>query len=340
MFPLSNILLAGDVYYIKTKLFHLKIILMKKIIFVALAISVAIFSCKKSDTSTPSNNNNNNNTTTTGPYSSLSSVYASLNPQSKTVSVNVASGASFYGNSGTRYIFPANCFQTQIGTSVTGTVLVQVNEFLTKGDMIFSGILPYSNGNALFSGGEISVSATQNSQSLFLKPYNTFQANIPQFGATNNTGMSLFSGQPNQTTNNIVNWALDDSTRGYIIYNGDTIGIFSDSLGLCNADRFMTNPNYQNFSVNATGITIPTDSNVSAYVMYDNYKGIWKLTGSGNSFTENHVPNIPVHFVVFTVINGYFYAGITAATPATGSTYTVNLSQTTPAVFKAQLDSL
>jgi len=59
-----------------------------------------------------------------------------------------------------------------------------------------------------------------------------------------------------------------------------------------------------------------------------------------STITETQALDLPVHFVVFTVVNGYFYGGITAAIPNAGSTYTVNLLQTDPVKFKGQLDSL
>ncbi|MGC4056987.1 MAG: hypothetical protein QM743_02560 [Chitinophagaceae bacterium] len=78
----------------------------------------------------PQNNNNNNNNggggTTT--YQSFSREFEQLAPRKMTKSIDAAAGASFYGYSGTRYVFPANAFQTASGTVVTGMVDLQVME--------------------------------------------------------------------------------------------------------------------------------------------------------------------------------------------------------------------
>ena len=78
--------------------------------------------------------------------------------------------------------------------------------------------------------------------------------------------------------------------------------------------------------------------------LYDNYKGVWPLglTGSfaNGVYIEGHVPNIPVHFVSYGIINGKFYGGVTAATPVTGGNYTIFLSQVDPTAFKGQLNNL
>jgi hypothetical protein len=148
--------------------------------------------------------------------------------------------------------------------------------------------------------------------------------------------------QNNDTTISTVNWMPQDSSgAGGIIVGNDTLSIFSDSTGYCNADQFLPNPNYQSFTVNVTGVTGLTAGNIMGYALYDGYNAIWTLGGySGSGFAATHIPNIPVHFVVFAVVNGNFYGGIAAATPANGSTYTVNLSQMTPASFTTQVDAL
>src|SRR6185437_3037252 len=143
---------------------------MKKIIFPLLVLlTLSVISCKKNDKSSPANN-------TPGSYTSLSSIYRQLAPKSKIVTVNADDGSSFYGNSGTRYIFPAGAFVKGDGTNVTGNIQIEVNEFLNKSDMLFSEILPVSNGLPLLSAGEIYVNATQGGQKIYLKPWTYLQA--------------------------------------------------------------------------------------------------------------------------------------------------------------------
>jgi len=311
---------------------------------VCLLSSAFLFSCSKSP--------NPVSTTTTVSYSSMDTIFSMLNVQPKTLMVDAVNGGSFYGNSGTRYIFYGNSFQTATGANVTGTVQIQVAEYLQKGDMLFSKMLPISNNEPLISGGEINVVATQNGQPVYLKPHFIFQANMPQGGAAA-TGMQYFSGQPTlDTTQFKANWiqpALDTThyAAGTVInVKFDTLGIISDSLRFCNADYFMISPNYQNFTVTVavTGAILPAIGRVFTYALYDNYKGEWPIGPFGSYtngvFTEHHVPNIPVHFVAFTLINGKFYGGIIGATPTTGGNYTVNLTMQDPTAFKTSLNQL
>lgn len=308
---------------------------MKKLIYIlaqGALISLTLAACSKKDNNTtpPANN-------------TAATVFANQKLQPKTVTIDAGNDASFYGNSGTRYIFSANSLQTANGTGVTGNVQMQVTEYLQKGDMIFSKMLPISGSEPLLSAGELNITATQNGQTLYLKPGTTFRANVPG----NSTNMILFKGIANEdTTVSIVNWrqAKPDSNIGVVVIGNDTTSIISDSLGQCNADYFMTNPDYQNFTVTVAGVTLPANTQVLGYTLYDDYKAVWPLGLIGSYangvFTEQHVPNIPVHFAVFTVINGTFYGGTLGATPSTGSNYTVTLSQIDPTTFKQQLNSL
>ena len=288
-------------------------------------------------------------------YSSMNAIYDLLRNQPAYFTVNAATGGSFYGNSGTRYIFPANCFVDGTGANVTGNVQVAATEYLKKGDMIFSKMLPISGNEPLLSGGEISVTATQGGNKVFMKPGFTFRANIPQ-GGTAQQGMMLFLGRPVQDTAKIdtninnVNWAfaIDTGHNGvtYIPSVIDTISIISDSLRQCNADQFMTAPNYQTFKVTVvvTGATLSPTTEVKGFTLYDTFKGAWPLGCIGSYangvFTEQHVPNIPVHFAVYTLIDNKFYGGVLAKTPVTGANYTVTLTQVDPVAFKGQLNNL
>ena len=316
---------------------------MKNTLLLCAAIIIFIASCKKPDT-TPS-------VISTYPtYSSLDTIYQMLEVKPKYVTVNGATGGPFYGTSGTRYIIPPNCLQNGAGNPVTTNVQFEVAEYLKKGDMIFSKMLPISDGEPLMSGGEISINATLAGQPIYLRPGGCkVSATIPKDKDTV-SGMHFFVGQPNNdTANNLVNWRKNDSLpSGAIIYNGDTIVIISDSFGKCNADRFLTSPNYQTFSVT---VSMPTNitydsTKFRGMALYDNYKGLWPLGDRMHAdynhkvYTEKHIPNVPIHFAIYGLQNNRFYAGVTAATPKTGENYTVTLTETDPAAFKAQLNNL
>lgn len=309
----------------------------------AVCCTLSLFSCSKkgSTTSTP--------VPTTATYT-LDSVFSQLSLKPKIITLDVATGGTFYGNSGTQFVFYPNSFISASGAAITGSVNIEVTDYLLKGDMLFSKMLPISNGDPLISGGEYNIVATQNGAPVFLKPGYIYRANIPPTGG-NIDGIKLFTGTVTSDSGVAkVNWvqAQRDSTKymvnAWVATGSDTINIISDSLQLTNADRFLTSPNYQTFTVTATAIGATINKEiVHGYSLYDQYKGVWPLFSYDTTlhkFIEGHVPNIPVHFVVFTVINGKFYGGTLGVTPASGTTYNVTLTQQDAADFKKILNRL
>jgi len=325
------------------------------ILTIGVAIGSIFCSCSKTKdkVSTPTS-------TVTSVSASADSIFNMLRLQPKVFSVDATNGGSYYGNSGTRYVFAPNSFHTATGAAVTGTIQVSATEYLQKGDMLFSKMLPVSNNQALYSGGELNISATQNGQPVYLNYNSTFQANMP-FTGTMPANMQLFVGRQNKdTAKMLVNWVVPavDSNKyhanavGFIEHTGsggvDTFSIISDSLRQCNADAFMTwgTFDYLTFTVKASavGATINANTVLFGYTIYDTYKGVWPLGAIGSYangvFTEQHVPAIPVHFAIFGLIDGKFYGGVIGATPASGGSYTVPMTQVDPKAFKAQLNTL
>ena len=276
-----------------------------------------------------------------GTYS-LASVFSSLQVQSKITTINASTGGSITGNSGSRYIVPANAFKDASGNVVTGNVQVETKDYVKRSDMIFSGVMPITATEPLMSGGETYVNATQNGQQLSLDPTKTYQVNMPQT-KTPPSGLRVFTGVQDPTTNT-VSWSFDSTnSMASIVTNGDTVSMITNNMHFCNADAFMVSPNWQTFTVtvSASGATISANIGFLLYAVYDNYNGVWPMGNiTNNVATEDHVPNIPVHFLALTVINGNLYAGILGATPSTGSNYNVVMTKTTPAELKANIDAL
>lgn len=310
---------------------------MKKLIAPIALFLLLSASCKKEEP------NNNVTIPTYKTYSSIDEIFNELSLKPKLVSVDAGKGGSFYGNSGTRYIFQPNSFQDGSGGTVTGYVQMEVTEWLTKGDMIFSGMLPMSNGAPLQSGGEIQVKVTSAGKEVFLKPGMSFEAKIPQFGS-NDTVMSIFRGRETGQSSNRVNWnfsRLDSAKNLNLVYKGDTISLLCDSFQLWNCDHFMRNTNLQSFKVKLalTSVSIPANTGFYSYFMFDGLRGAMQLDdmAADRTYAISNIPDLPVHIVSFTLINGHFYAGVQAATPKTGESYTVTLTEVEPKDFKAQL---
>lgn len=270
---------------------------------------------------------------------------------SQSFTVNASAGGTITGAKGTVVTFPPNAFLDGNGNRVTGNVSIELKEVFNKADMIAAGVFPVAYGSALLnSGGEYFLSATQNGNKVNLEKGRFFQMRLPAQAADPN--MQFFLQADNDTLAGI-NWVLPDTA----VVNVDSqwvvspVGGFSftttpdsayvitcDSLGWGNADVFMS-PTYVTCSFVVTGGSV-TDANTKGYCLYDGKNTVWPagMYGSiaNNTITDSHIANIPIHFLVISVINGELYAGSTAVTPAEGGSYPITIAPIT----KTALDAL
>lgn len=307
----------------------------------AMGVVVALASCKKNEdpkvTPTP--------TPSPGPYSSLAKAFEEVAPKSKTVTINAAVGATFYGNSGTRYIFMPNSFINSSGTVVSGNIDIEVLECTNEADMIFGKMLPMSRGEMLYSGGEIRVRATQAGSALNIRPGYRYTVNMPTNLGAATAGMDVFRGvESTVNRGSAIDWAIIKDSLGAIIYDGDTIVMRPDSVGFTNCDKYAA---YSKVTVDVkldgTGGTIDSN-NVYSYFLPEGFLSAVSLYGTSfvsNTMKSCTIPMLKSHLVACTVVGGDFYGGyVSGVTPSSGSTYTITLSKTTPTAFKTVINTL
>ena len=314
--------------------------MLKGLIPVILIAMISVASCSRSGRTVPETP-----TPDPGYVYSMSSVYAQLKNNPKFVKIDPTIGGSFYTVKGTQINIPANAFQTATGGTVIDSVQIEVTEYLKRGDWIFSRVLPVNNGNSVISGGEIYVNATETGAQLVLAPGKVFTASLPQYGRIS-SGLYIFHGQMVNSGINPINWLIGDTSIGAlpsVACNFDTVVITSDSLGYTSANKYLPNPAYQSFTLTVNGVSFNDSDHVQAYALFDNYNAIYPMTGRYHQvFTETHVPNFPLHFVVYTVYQGKFYGGVSSSsvTPLTGGNYTVNLTEVNPITFLGQVNAM
>lgn len=305
---------------------------MSRSVFFALCCGVLFAACGKND-------DTRLNYTVSGPYANIAQVMAGGAPKAVTTSISITAGGSARGQGGTRVLIPANAFVDANGNALTGAVEVAVTDWLKRGDMIFGNVLPISNGQPLESGGQMLLAINQGGKPVYIRKGKALEVKLPQFG-TPVPGMELFKGRAAAGGGNQVNWVQADTGR--IIYGKDTLSFFADSVGYANADRFLTNPNYQTFTLDVKSEDTGSYRGMTVVALYQQYRALWPLnpTSEPGRYREDHIPDVPVHLVAYGVRNGYFYAGYTTVTPKTGSSYVVNVRQTDPLDFKKLLNAL
>ncbi|HET6991492.1 MAG TPA: hypothetical protein VFJ43_09225 [Bacteroidia bacterium] len=312
------------------------------IMVAAIAATISIAGCKKEDTPSPTSNP----TQSTGSISSLNAFFAHQGAQSQFFTIDNNSVQAITGAHGTVLTFNANSFVTQLGGPVTGNITIELKEIYSKKDMLLSNVstnaelYPSGPNDALISGGEFYVSATQGNAPLKLAPGQTYGAFLPS-ATTPNPAMSLFHGG---AISNGILWGPADSSSTLYASSAPS-GYFAtcDSIYWGNADCFLSAPNYTTINMNIGGTF--DASQIKAYVWYDNSNVVWSCWTPFNSLTnvysDNHTATgVPVHLIVISVKNGLLYTSVLATTVTANAVYNITMTQTDETTFTNLMSTL
>jgi hypothetical protein len=306
-----------------------------------LALSAAIFSCKKDTSSTPPAELSNPNTATLGDFFTANAG----SPQTMTLSASV--GYSITGIHGTQILVPANAFMTGFGALVTGTVAFSFTELYSKKDFILNKAQTMTASDMLVSGGALNVIVSQNGQTLKLYPGKKLAIKMPA-GVAPSYSMQVFYGATDFTSNDLL-WtqALSPIAAPPVPDTANVINPYyysftSDSLNWINCDYFYSNQNPK------TTVTITVHgnyngSNTRVYLVYNNLKAVSMLYASGTtqSFSQSYTIPVGLNATIIAIarINGNFYASYTNTTIAANHLQDINLSPTTDSEILSKLST-
>jgi hypothetical protein len=310
---------------------------MKKIIS-SLAIAAIMFfgSCKKNNEVIPGPTDNTSAT-------SLGDFFESRVTPVENFTLTAQTGGAFTGAHGTVVTFPPNAFADQNGNIVTGNVTIHFKEVFSNTEMIYSNVLPISYNNALNSGGQYFIAASKNGQAVQLAPGKSYEAVMPAQGE--DPGMMLFLGDPQENPDSLlaVEWQPIVQNEDSLFMNGsfsfnsidDSYSIELDTMCWSNIDAFTNFTSYFDITITLTGVSGLDNSNTAVYAIFDNENAVWPTGVSGwgsisnNVVVETHLGDIPLHFVVISVVNGQLYSGLLAVTPAPNTPLTIAMTPTT-----------
>ncbi|MEQ8521641.1 MAG: hypothetical protein RIC15_05755, partial [Vicingaceae bacterium] len=158
---------------------------------------IALISCSKDEEAAP----------TVQTSSTLQEFLQTNAPKSAVFEFDAAVGGLFETQNGTLLDIPSNAFLTLDGKPVNGKVQLKIREIFTQTDMVYSGILPASDGTPLNSGGAIYVMAIQNGVQLQLANNASYEIRMPAQALDDE--MQLFFGGRIENPA-VLNWQLPD----------------------------------------------------------------------------------------------------------------------------------
>jgi hypothetical protein len=313
---------------------------MKKSLFLLLGISLLTAACKKDDHDVippPSNTSN------------MSAYFTDNEDNAKqSFTLDATSGDFITGSNGTRIYIPGNSFIYSNGTTVSGNVNIELIEVLDVATMINLNKTTTSNGQVLVSGGQIKVTATQNSNFLTLAPGAALYVDVPTTVA--DPQMGLFTG----TTlgDSTINWtpsSQDSSQTDSLWITTDSSGgswysfpFDNDSLGWINCDYFW-NSGQTLTTITAITDTVHNYSNTAGFLVFPNINSVAGLYqgNTAGTFTASNFPvNTSATIVLISEINGTYYSAFVPITITTNHVENVSMQQTTLADIQNAINNL
>ena len=203
---------------------------------VTLTTSIFLASCKKNEPVLKNQTNEVN-------YTQASSLELSnyfknnLNNKNQSFVIDVSNPQLITGSNGTKIQFYSNSFVDASGNLITGNVNISLVEILDKSSMVLTN-KPTMGRNylgqliPLISGGEFRILASQNGQSVRLRPGYGYSATVPTSNGITDPNMSIFYGDTNN--NDTLIWNPADSS--FLQSDSGAYAGYFDSIGWINCD--------------------------------------------------------------------------------------------------------
>jgi len=201
-------------------------------------------------------------------FTSASEYLKSLAPSSQSFTEDASNFISVISTNGFIYTF-YNGSLMQNGIPVAGDVQIEVTEYVSKADMIFSGVTTLAGDRLLASGGMFDIEITANGSPVDLN--GIYEVSIPRTQI--DFGMQIFEGE--EITNG-------DGTPGVNWVSADSSWIRQDSSETQDSGRYSLNLNFLSWCnldkfYNATDggqvrLQLPaecTSSNTTVYMLFD-----------------------------------------------------------------------
>lgn len=262
----------------------------------------------------------------------------------QTFTLDADNPTTITGSQGTSIDFYSSSFETSSGQIVTGNVEIEFIEIFSKEDMIrlnkpTVGMQYNGNYGTLISGGEFKVTATQNGETLSLRPGYSMQLTVPAPNGVD-PEMEIFYGSIDDDT---LTWNPSDSSL--IWGQNNQYNAYFDSLNWINCDYFMNSGG----QLTTVQVEVPAgfnNNNCALFVSFDGMNSITNFYNFSNSvFSTGASYQIPVgtdvHFIALSFINGNPHVAIVPAEIQNNHYETItSLTQTTSTQFQNDLSNL
>ena len=238
-------------------------------------------------------------------------------PQKETFTLNLTSSQTITSANGWKYTFMPNTFRAKIsGNFINNNIQVEITEYNSKADMIYSGVTTTSNTSILESGGMFKITASSGGSELEMS--GSYEVLIPTDDPVDD--MRIFRGneQITQDSTPTVNWVIPpdssqgdssfvptDSSRKYYVLN-------MTFLSWCNLDRYFNAP-----TGDPVRLKIPSEYlnyRTTVYMIFDGSSVVNLFRNVDNSEYNSGSYNLPsgwdIKLLVISIKDDELYYGL------------------------------
>ncbi len=153
-----------------------------------------------------------NDEASTSSKEQIEALFDKMAPEMQTFTIDPTQPNTITGEDGTVITIPANSLVDANGNPVTGSVTISLQEILSIGDQLTSGVSAVSNGQFLSSGGEFYFTATLNGKTLDVDPSNPITVVVPADQVDSTMQVFLGDMTNDKEGDSTVNWVLPTDT--------------------------------------------------------------------------------------------------------------------------------
>jgi hypothetical protein len=286
-----------------------------------LLVLFSVAECKKKDNSPAEEESPVVTPTTPASVNTIAEVFAANGAQPQSVTVS-GSAAQTFSTQGVKIDIPANAFQTQQGAAVTGTVSLTMKGVLNKKDIILTGAPANGgpNNKLIATKGCIKVSASQNGQTLRLKPGLNFYVNVEEPGTLPANNMKKFYAQKVSTADSTICWQADPDTLNLSSYMDTLSGKYYYRARIDSANWLNVGAKWDTVATKTSvTVTLGSQFNKTNTAVYISLNGVMVVGAlyeiSPNTFRISNIPvGRAVNIVAIGIIDGQYYSAIMPTT--------------------------
>jgi len=312
-----------------------------KLLFIAVAIAIAIISCTYVETTSLGNEN----------FTTAEEFYSQNGVPVQTYSINGITGGSFTSPQGTFVSIPANAFLTLTNLPVTGSVIIQFKDIFKKSDMLLSNMPTIDmQGAPLKSGGEFFIKAMSDNSPVYLRDGKKITLTVPAGltggadTANKQQAYTLVLPQDSGLKNSRWSPSYEDSVSNVVQNYVYSFYRFSPPLAIgswVNCDNNTYFGKYPKTILTLKPTDVISNYNPQMYLIFTSVSCAVAIYNSENAFRCDYAPiGLKCTLVAYSINNKTLYSTFVPITITANQTVNFTLQKTTTTEFKALLDAL